>query len=279
MKGYLCIAQNTTTNYLQMAYLQALSCKLTQSKVNSFSVLVDKATAEQVTDQHRQVFDNVIVLQQDLSAGTDVKQLNECQVFAYSPYKQTIKTEADMLFTSDYSWIWNIYHQYDIMFTQTVYTYDHHIITNRSQRRLFDENLLPNIYSAWCYFSYDLKCKRFYDTMRTIAADWDHYRDIHLKNCRYITPRTDELYALAAQAIDIMTPDLGFGFVHMKNQLQGLDNTPAWHKQLTTEIQLDFSPVIGYHKQYRPLHYQDKSFVDQEIIDRYEHGYRARMVG
>ena len=48
-RGYLCIAQNSDgVDYLRMAYLQALSCKLTQSSVRNFSVIVDKETADHV---------------------------------------------------------------------------------------------------------------------------------------------------------------------------------------------------------------------------------------
>ena len=49
--GYICIAQNSNTvDYLQMAYLQALSCKLTQTKNANFSIIVDTETSEQITD-------------------------------------------------------------------------------------------------------------------------------------------------------------------------------------------------------------------------------------
>ena len=60
--GYLCIAQNSNNvDYLRMAYLQALSCKLTQWKeLNSFSVIVDKETADCIEQKHIDVFDNII---------------------------------------------------------------------------------------------------------------------------------------------------------------------------------------------------------------------------
>ena len=70
---------------------------------------------------------------------------NECQVFRYSPYKEWIKTEADMLLCSP------IYFQQmsaaPFCFTTNVKTYDGHKITDRSQRKLFDDikNELKNI--------------------------------------------------------------------------------------------------------------------------------------
>ena len=274
--GYLCIAQNGEHDYLRMAYLQALSCKLTQKVINNFSVIVDSETAEQVTDTHRAVFDKVIVLKNNLAQNSKIKMQNECQVFAYSPYKHTIKTESDMLFTTDLDWLWNTYHPFTYSFTQSVYTYDGYVIKNRSQRQLFDDNLLPNIYSAWTYFTYDIECKEIYDTMRIIIDDWSYYRDNYLINCRYEEPRTDEVYALALKILDKKTPDSGFGFVHMKPALQHCFSKQPWQEQLNWDIQPDFIPTIGHYKQTRPLHYVEKSFCSDELLDRYSYEYDRR---
>lgn len=274
--GYLCIAQNGEHDYLRMAYLQALSCKLTQKVINNFSVIVDSETAEQVTDTHRAVFDKVIVLNNNLAQNSKIKMQNECQVFAYSPYKHTIKTESDMLFTTDLDWLWNTYHPFTYSFTQSVYTYDGYVIKNRSQRQLFDDNLLPNIYSAWTYFTYDIECKEIYDTMRIIIDDWSYYRDNYLINCRYEEPRTDEVYALALKILDKKTPDSGFGFVHMKPALQHCFSKQPWQEQLNWDIQPDFIPTIGHYKQTRPLHYVEKSFCSDELLDRYSYEYDRR---
>ena len=274
--GYLCIAQNGEHDYLRMAYLQALSCKLTQQYVTNFSVIVDKETAEQVTDEHRAVFDQVIVLKHDLAANSKIKMQNECQVFNYSPYKRTIKTECDMLFTTNLDWLWYTYNPFTYSFTQSVYTYDGLVIDNRKYRQQFDDNLLPNIYSAWTYFTYDTACKEIYDTMRVIIDDWAWFRDNYLVNCRYDEPRTDEVYALALKILDIKPHDTGFGFVHMKSELQRCFSKQPWQEQLNWDIQPDFIPVIGHYKQIRPLHYVEKTFVTDEILDRYEYEFNAR---
>lgn len=55
--GFLTIAENTSeVDYLSLAYLQALNVKCTQ-KQNKYAVVVDKKTAELLTDRHRRVFD------------------------------------------------------------------------------------------------------------------------------------------------------------------------------------------------------------------------------
>jgi hypothetical protein len=112
--------------------------------------------------------------------------------------------------------------------------------------------------------------------MRVIVDDWDYYRDNYLVNCRYDEPRTDEVYALALKILDIKPRDSGFGFVHMKSELQRCFSKQPWQDQLHWDIQNDFTPVIGHYKQTRPLHYVEKSFCTDELIDRYYHAYDSR---
>ena len=269
--GYICVAVNSTDiDYVKMAYLQALSCKLTQRQNANFSLITDANTS--LTEQQHQVFDNVIVKPVSYGAAAD-----NCDVFAHSPYKCTIKTEADMLFTADYSWLWKIYAQAPVNFTQTVYTYDHKLVTDRSQRHIFDQSLLPDIYSAWTYFEYDLIAKKFFDTCQRVITDWYWYRDNYLVNCRYDGPRTDEVYAIAHQILGMRVPDSRWGFVHMKPQVQNLPSNQHWTDQLSLEIHDDYSPVIAGFRQHRPLHYQLKTFATDELIDRYEYGYRKLL--
>lgn len=283
-EGYLCVVQNTAdVDYLKLAYLQAMSCYITQPKINNFSILIDKETFKLVEDKHHKVFDTIIMIENDDAIDSKIKQQNEAKVFDASPYKRTIKTEADMLFSSDYSWYWDVCNPLNMVFTQQVYTYRNQLINNRSQRQLFDQNKLPNIYSGWTYFTFDKECKTFYDTIKLIVKDWAWYRDQYLINCRYDTPRTDELYAIAAKILNTTLIDTKFGFVHMKSELLGLSKQVDWTKILKFELHNDFTPVVGFVRQSKPLHYQVKTFVTNEMIEKYEQRYndvlQQRMVG
>jgi len=55
--GFLTFAVNSKeTDYLRLAYMQALTVKHTQ-KNNRYAVVVDSATAELKNDKHKKVFD------------------------------------------------------------------------------------------------------------------------------------------------------------------------------------------------------------------------------
>jgi hypothetical protein len=58
-QGYLTIAANTAdTDYLRLAYLQALNIKATQ-RINRCAVIVDSKTAKQILPCHKEVFDYI----------------------------------------------------------------------------------------------------------------------------------------------------------------------------------------------------------------------------
>ena len=108
-RGYLTFVQNSgSVDYLTMAYVQALSIKTTQT-INNYSIVVDSATQQLITDQQRQVFDHIIPMPgTDESINDKWKLKNEWKALLASPYNETIKVEADMLFTSSVDHWWDI---------------------------------------------------------------------------------------------------------------------------------------------------------------------------
>jgi len=57
-KGYLVIAQNSSHDYVRMAYALAMSIAITQKQVRKLSIAVDKNTV--VPEKYKTVFDNII---------------------------------------------------------------------------------------------------------------------------------------------------------------------------------------------------------------------------
>ena len=51
------VINNQEVDYLQQAYLQALSIKTTQTNENNYAVIVDKQTADRIEPKHEQLFD------------------------------------------------------------------------------------------------------------------------------------------------------------------------------------------------------------------------------
>ena len=108
--GFVTFAVNSKdVDYLELAYLQALNVKATQQN-NRYAVIVDPATKELINENHRSVFDYIIDLPLDNYVDTNGPDYsNEWKVFRLTPFKETIKLEADLLFTRSIDHWWTAF--------------------------------------------------------------------------------------------------------------------------------------------------------------------------
>jgi hypothetical protein len=272
--GFLTFAENTDeVDYLSLAYLQALNIKLTQTN-NRYAVVVDKRTAELVTEQHRRVFDYVIVLEKDYNQDDSKWRLaNESQVFALTPFKETIKLESDLLFTGSIDHWLPAFRLRDVFLPTGCLTSRGTPSTSRSYRRFFDSNGLPDVYTGLMYFRFSQTAATFFSIANMLREGWDDIKVSVLKNCREDIPSTDVLYATAAQVIGqelVTLPSLDFiKFAHMKPDINGYNIAIPWYDAVLTERDQDMIRINSMN-QYWPVHYYDKKYATSELIEQYE---------
>ena len=161
---------------------------------------------------------------------------DDWQVFAASPYRQTIKLEADMICASPIDHWWTLFEKRDVVISQGARTFYDCPAKSRFYRKIFDENSLPDVYNAITYWRVSQTAKQFFDLVRKIFENWNDYKK--LLKFPDEEPTTDVVYAIAAVIMgeETVTLPKGLGptIVHMKqhiNQLQS-DN---WTKELVWE--------------------------------------------
>ena len=153
-RGYTWFAlNNEVTDYLDLSRYLARSIKKHNIE-NKVCVITDQQV------QHKE-FDHVVLLKEDHSKQQEWKLNNEWQVFELTPFKHTIKLEADMLFTHNTDWWWNHLHQHNLMFSYDCRSYSDKLVTSTPYRNLFDRNGLPNVYSAMTYFRKSRQAQTF----------------------------------------------------------------------------------------------------------------------
>lgn len=273
--GFLSIAQNSKFNYLELAYLQAISTKLTMPE-SKYAVIVDTNTMNSFKDEYWNAIDYVIPLDNDFAKDEDVKFLNEWQVLKLTPFKETIKLESDLLLTRDIShWI-NAFRLRDIVLSSGAKDFRQELSPSRTYRQIFDLNQLPDIYNGLMYFRLTELSFKFFSIARELFLEWDLIKQ-SLKRCNNIEPSTDLIYAIAAKIIGVekcTLPLNWINFVHMKPAINKLPEQP-WFKSAIQEID---APMlrIGNLNQYYPVHYCDKDWINEEIIKEYENGLLER---
>lgn len=275
--GFLTFALNSeTTDYLELAYLQALNVKATQTN-NNYAVVVDAPTHEKLQEKHRAVFDSIVLLSGDFN---DNPFAAEAYAFSLTPFKETIKLESDLLFTRSIDHWWTAFRLKDICLSYNAKTFMGLNGTITKYRELFEENNLPDVYNGLMYFRYSKPAAEFFEAARYIQREWTYVKT-GLKKCLEEQPSTDVLFALAALMVGEETctmPSMDFiNFVHMKPGFQGWTDSVSWLDAVVNERDGDIIRVNNIN-QYQPFHYQDKNYATRELIEYYE-SRRAEVLG
>lgn len=161
---------------------------------------------------------------------------NDWQVFYASPYRQTIKLEADMLCAGPIDHWWTLFEKRDVVISQGARTFYNEPASSRYYRKIFDDNNLPDVYNAITYWRLSTTAKEFFELVRNIFEQWESYKAV----LRFpdLLPSTDVVYAMAAVIMgpETITLPAGLGptIVHMKRYINPIQ-TDDWTKELVWE--------------------------------------------
>lgn len=172
----------------------------------------------------------------DLPYGDRTGWANDWQVFGLSPYRQTVKLEADMFCAGPIDHWWTLFEQRDVVISQGARNYYDQPATSRHYRKLFDENNLPDVYNAITYWRLSATAKQFFELVKNIFEQWTEFRKILKFPDEH--PSTDVVYAMAAQIMGVenVTLPVGMGpqIVHMKRRMINT-KTDNWTQELVWE--------------------------------------------
>lgn len=262
-RGYLVLAQNNdTTDYVSCAGALAHSIRMVEPDAK-ICLLTD---VDRIQDP---VFDIVKTFPMgDQAKHSQWKLYNDWQCFYASPFRQTIKIEADMIIPRNISHWFEICDKRDLVVTIGSRDYQNRPATSRYYRKIFDANMLPDAYNAITYWRLCPAAKTFFDTVREIFDQWDSIMQV-LKYGKDQPMNTDLAYALALLLLgqeQHTLPGAVPGLIHMKsriNRLQGED----WTKELVWELESGHLR-IGTVEQMWPVHYHIKHF-SQTLLEHY----------
>jgi hypothetical protein len=199
-----------------------------------------------------------ILTRDQLPYGDQGGWANDWQCFHASPYRQTVKLEADMIATSPIDHWWTLFEHRDVVISQGARTFYDQPAESRFYRKVFDQNNLPDVYNAITYWRISKTAQDFFQLVKNIFEHWDSYKKL-LKFAED-TPSTDVVYAMTAQIMgsDQVTLPSGLGptIVHMKRHINPIQ-TDDWTQELVWES----DPVrINTVAQWGLLHYHRKDW-------------------
>jgi hypothetical protein len=178
-----------------------------------------------------------IITKEVLPFGQQGGFADDWQMFAASPYRQTIKLEADMIVASPIDHWWTLFEKRDVVVSQGARTFYDEPAASRFYRKIFDQNNLPDVYNAITYWRVSQTAKEFFTLVRNIFENWTEYRRLLKFPDDY--PTTDVVYAMAAvimgQERVTLPKGLGPTIVHMKSHINSLQSN-NWTQELVWEL-------------------------------------------
>lgn len=202
-----------------------------------------------------------IITAEDLPYGDQGGLANDWQAFRTSPYRQTIKLEADMFCAGPIDHWWTMFEKRDVVISQGCRDYYDQYSNSRFYRKIFDDNNLPDVYNAITYWRMSQTAQQFFDLVRDIFKHWEQYRTLLKFPDEHAT--TDVVYAMVAtiMGVEQVTLPVGLGptIVHMKRHIIGTQ-TDDWTRELVWE-RTNPGLRINTVAQWGLVHYQVKSWA------------------
>lgn len=228
-RGYIIPAFNTgSTDYVDCARNLAKTLLMQHPNARICLLTNDKYA----TDHHLFAYTHIVDTIDTLNPYA-----NDPLVAQHSPFRQTIKLEADMMVASPVDHLWTLFEHRDVVISQGCRDFYGNVSTNRLYRKLFDANNLPDVYNAVTYWRVSKTATDFFKLVKKIFSNWESYKTL-LKFPEDV-PSTDVVYAMAAQ---IMGPELvtlpnniGPQIVHMKKGVNPF-SAQKWTDELTWEM-------------------------------------------
>ena len=253
-QGYLIVSvNNSTTDYVNCA------------RVLAYSIRAHEPDAKICLLSDRSIVDPVFDIVKNLPYG-NTSRLNwqldlDWQVFFASPFRETIKLEADMLISSPIKHWFSAMRHLPVCLTSGCYNYHGHRSTTRAYRRVFDDNHLLDVYNAVTYWRLSNEARDFFLTVKHIFQHWPIYMSA-IKGGANQLPNTDLAYAIAVELLgknSFHIPGATYPqIVHMKPAIA--QTSGRWDHELTWEIDQAQIRINGF-AQVGAVHYHEKSLA------------------
>jgi hypothetical protein len=185
-----------------------------------------------------------------------------------------------MLFTQDIAEWWETFSRYPLVMTSRVVTHRGENIDNDIFRRCLTENKLPDVYSALMYFRWSDEAADVFTEFENVTFSWQAYWEKFLEPVtRPSYFSTDVALSIALRLTDhehdfVLPRNASPTFVHMKSALQNWNFNPLskdWQDHISSNLS-NHEIKLGRFAPRVPIHYVEKSFLTDKIIEILENG-------
>jgi hypothetical protein len=272
-KGFLIFAQNANNvDYIQQAYVLALSIKNSQHTVTSVSLVTNNT----VPKKYKHAFDNIIPIPWIVKeTATTLQAEHRWKLYHITPYEETFVLDADMLMLEDITEWWNYCHSYNVKYCSRIKNYKLETVVDAVHRKSFMANRLENPYAALHYFKKSDQAYAFYKVLEFVCNNWEWCYKTFSPNeyqpwlsMDLAVAITIEITGFYDVVLDEFSP---LEFIHMKSPLQGWPLTPgSWQDGIHFVLNSKGELIVGNIKQSKLFHYVEKDFLTNDMITTFK---------
>jgi hypothetical protein len=187
-----------------------------------------------------------------------------------SPYDVTLKMDADCFIPAgaDMRAIKNMIEQHQVV-NGVPHTLQHELLHSTAYRQQEMAMGLPTVYSTMFGFVKGSEAHLFYQHIKMFCYHWGSQ---HLPMTVGVKMTTDTLYSMAWAACHNASAALvGLPFHHMKPATMGWgkDTREDWTREIPYQVR-GTNVFIGGQSVCLPIHYQDKNFLSEAILQELE---------
>ena len=180
-----------------------------------------------------------------------------------------------MLILHDITHWWKELKKRNLFFVSNVKNYRNENVTTRYYRKTWDENNLPNLYSAFYYFKKSDEAHEFFKLLEIIMINWELFYGRFAGNYYQKWCSMDLSCSIASKILDntlnITDPTSFITFTHMKPHCQNWHEVPSkWTTVLGGYFTKDKTMMVGNFLQRNILHYVEPEFLTDRLISRLE---------
>jgi hypothetical protein len=278
--GYLIIISNTGQHdYFKMAEALCYSIKTTQKPgYDKVAIVVDNLAKILAENETTSMFDHVIEWnEEDFWNGRNWMD-------KLSPFDFTVCLDADMLFMEDYStWIDHFIDNCDLYVSNRSYTFKGSIVRENYYRKAFRDNDIPDLYSFYTFFKKNkLICEEFFELGRIILKNPTEFSSLYFSKRKPKILGTDEIFGLSAKILGIedkIAYPLAFPRVtHLKPMIQNWGLKAEKVSDIVGFYLNDKGKMkIGTHQQHNIIHYVEKDFISDEVLNIFRNRYYGNI--
>lgn len=278
-QGYITIATKSKGDtQIKQAVALATSLKLVDPD-REFCLITDKF--ESVPKKYEDAFDSIVELPYGNYDPTEDIMINAWQMYASTPFDETIYLDRRSLVLSNLDDIWDNITLNDLVFPAESENFRGDCTDLKYRYNVHKKNNIPTYRTEVFYFNKSERPEQFFKMFDVVLKE---FRRVYIKFIEENRPSYFDFNLLANTTLKMLGEDTNIfsniphTLISLENIVLDDDDLPAEWTEYLSSWYSDGLLKINNHRQTGIICYNSNEFLDDEILDDYRKRFKASTI-